>query len=151
MPSKSKQQLKLVYAMRTKYKTKADTPDRWKWVWEEGWGKLEKDAPEKITESLFDLIYQSVIEEMNDNVKIVLDADGAEIKPNDNVIVKKTGQVFKVRKADPETNSVSVFFKDVSNAFEGEPGQYKANEVVKASESNKVKYLQKIKPVDQPI
>ena len=42
MPAKSKQQLKLIYAIRNKYKSKKKAPKKWKWVFGEEWGRLEE-------------------------------------------------------------------------------------------------------------
>lgn len=41
MPAKSKKQLKLIFAIRNKYKNKLKTPEKWKWVWDEEWSHLE--------------------------------------------------------------------------------------------------------------
>ena len=43
MPSTSEQQRKLVFAKRGQYKTKADTPDKWKWVWNDDWLTVKKE------------------------------------------------------------------------------------------------------------
>lgn len=37
MPSKSKQQYKFILTKRNQYKTKKDTPDKWKWIWDSEW------------------------------------------------------------------------------------------------------------------
>lgn len=37
MPAKSKQQLKLIYALRGKYKTKEDAPEKYKWAFDKKW------------------------------------------------------------------------------------------------------------------
>lgn len=50
MPSRSKAQQKMIFARRKQYGSKEKTPDKWKWIWEKGWEKLETGAPEKITE-----------------------------------------------------------------------------------------------------
>jgi len=42
MPAKSKQQLKLIYAIRNKYGSKKKAPKKWKWVFGEEWGHLEE-------------------------------------------------------------------------------------------------------------
>ena len=45
MPAKSQSQRGLIFAKRDQYKSKAKTPDKWKWIWDEGWenkGKLPK-------------------------------------------------------------------------------------------------------------
>jgi len=44
MPAKSKQQLKLIWAIRNKYGSKAKAPKKWKWVFGEEWGHLEKES-----------------------------------------------------------------------------------------------------------
>lgn len=40
MPAKSKNQLKLIWSIRNKYKSKAKAPKKWKWVFGEEWGHL---------------------------------------------------------------------------------------------------------------
>ena len=40
MPAKSKNQLKLIWSIRNKYKSKTKAPKKWKWVFEEEWGHL---------------------------------------------------------------------------------------------------------------
>lgn len=42
MPSKSRKQQKFIFAKRAQYKTKKDTPEKWKWVWEKDWEKIEE-------------------------------------------------------------------------------------------------------------
>lgn len=42
MPSKSPEQQKMIFAKRSQYKTKENAPDKWKWVFEKGWDKLEE-------------------------------------------------------------------------------------------------------------
>ena len=44
MPAKSEKQLRLIWAIRRKYKTKSKTPKKWKWVWGEEWTHLEKES-----------------------------------------------------------------------------------------------------------
>ena len=63
MPAKSKQQLKLIWAIRRKYGKKKNAPKKWKWVFEEGWenkGKLPKKV-KKIDEN-FKLLFESETE-----------------------------------------------------------------------------------------
>jgi len=154
MPSKSKQQLKLVYAIRGKYKTKKDTPKNFQWVWEEGWGKLEKDAPEKITtnESIFDNLYQVMLEELDSNKedsKVILDADGVEIRKNDDIVIKKTGEVYRIQNVYPDSNHVTVYINDIDDIEKG--SSFSAKDIVKATDQNKTKYFKPIKVPDQPI
>jgi hypothetical protein len=42
MPSKSREQQKMIFAKRGQYKTKGNTPQKDKWVWDSGWEKLEE-------------------------------------------------------------------------------------------------------------
>ena len=52
MPAKSRQQLKLIYAIRGKYKSEEKTPKKWKWVWEDKWTDVNyKKLPQKVEES----------------------------------------------------------------------------------------------------
>ena len=44
MPAKSEKQLRLIWAIRGKYKTKTKTPKKWKWVWGEEWTHLQKES-----------------------------------------------------------------------------------------------------------
>jgi hypothetical protein len=52
MPAKSRQQLKLIYSIRDKYKSETKTPKKWKWVWEEKWTDVDyKKLPQKVEET----------------------------------------------------------------------------------------------------
>lgn len=42
MPATSRKQQKYIYFLRGKYKTKTDTPEKFKWIWEEGWKDLQE-------------------------------------------------------------------------------------------------------------
>jgi hypothetical protein len=42
MPSKSRAQQKYVYHLRGKYKTRKDTPEKYKWVWDKGFETIEE-------------------------------------------------------------------------------------------------------------
>jgi hypothetical protein len=45
MPAKSQAQRGLIFGKRNQYGSKAKTPDKWKWIWDEDWenkGKLPK-------------------------------------------------------------------------------------------------------------
>lgn len=64
MPAKSQQQMKYIYAMRNKYKSKKKAPKNMKWVFDEKWtkGVKMKDLPKKIKES-FIMSFKSFIKE----------------------------------------------------------------------------------------
>jgi hypothetical protein len=51
MPAVSQSQRGLIFGKRTKYGSKKNTPKKWQWIWEEGWGnegKLPKKKNEKL-------------------------------------------------------------------------------------------------------
>lgn len=68
MPAVSKSQLRLVYGKRNQYGSKEKTPAQWQWVWKSSFGKLEKDAPEKIEESqsIFNHYMDLICEDQNE-------------------------------------------------------------------------------------
>lgn len=41
MPAKSIKQMRWIAYLRNKYKTKAETPEKWKFIWDKDWEKLE--------------------------------------------------------------------------------------------------------------
>ena len=53
MPAKSQQQMKFIYSMRNKYKTKSKAPKDMKWVFDEEWTSdiKMKNLPKKVKES----------------------------------------------------------------------------------------------------
>jgi hypothetical protein len=50
MPVKSKQQMKFIWALRNKYKSKSKAPKKWKWVFNKEWtdGVDYKSLPKKM-------------------------------------------------------------------------------------------------------
>lgn len=52
MPSKSEQQRKWIFTQRSKYKSKENTPDNMKWIWEKSWKIIEKKG-EKMYKRIF--------------------------------------------------------------------------------------------------
>lgn len=61
MPAKSEQQRKLIFTRRSMYKTKAKTPDKWKWIWDKDWENKGK-LPEKVSE---DISLTSIVHQIN--------------------------------------------------------------------------------------
>jgi len=51
MPSRSEAQRKMIFAKRSKYKTKEKTPEKDKWIWDKGY-ENKGDLPEKVEEGL---------------------------------------------------------------------------------------------------
>lgn len=49
MPATSQAQRGLIFGKRSQYKTKKDTPKKWKWIWDEEWENKGK-LPEKVEE-----------------------------------------------------------------------------------------------------
>lgn len=51
MPAKSQQQLKFIWAMRRKYKSKKKAPKRMKWVFDREWTDVRfSELPKKVSE-----------------------------------------------------------------------------------------------------
>lgn len=63
MPSKSKSQMRYIYAMRNKYKTKKNAPKNMKWVFNKEWtsGVKMKKLPENLRESYHILKFDEFI------------------------------------------------------------------------------------------
>lgn len=47
MPSSSEKQRKYIFYLGGKYKTKSDTPEKFKWIWDSGWESIEEDHIER--------------------------------------------------------------------------------------------------------
>ena len=76
MPASSKRQLRLIYAKRKHYKTMKNTPKNWKWIWEEGWTKVDvKKLPQKVEESFITKFDDFVNEGVKDYLKPKSDED----------------------------------------------------------------------------
>jgi hypothetical protein len=55
MPAKSQAQRGMIFAKRDKYGSKAKTPKKWKWIWDEDWenkGKLPKKAKNETVQNV---------------------------------------------------------------------------------------------------
>lgn len=73
MPSKSQAQRGLIFGKRNQYKSKAKTPDKWKWIWDEDWenkGKLPKKIEENFED---DENIDVLIKQLADSVHTSLD------------------------------------------------------------------------------
>lgn len=44
MPAKSRKQQKFIFYLRNKYGNKVKTPQKYKWIWDKDWEKLEKKS-----------------------------------------------------------------------------------------------------------
>jgi hypothetical protein len=42
MPSSTEQQRKFIFAKRGQYKSKENTPDKWKFIWDNDWEKVQE-------------------------------------------------------------------------------------------------------------
>ena len=55
MPAQSKSQLRYIFALRDKYKTKKNTPEDKQWIWDKEWEDVDWDKlPDKADESIFE-------------------------------------------------------------------------------------------------
>ena len=67
MPARSKNQFRLIQAKRSQYKSEANTPDEWKWVWEEKWTDVNfKKLPKKVKENIITKFEDFVNEKKNE-------------------------------------------------------------------------------------
>lgn len=65
MPAKSRKQQKFIFAKRDEYGSKENTPEKWKWIWEKDWEKIEEylNAVDEIKMfNLYDEIKQNIKE-----------------------------------------------------------------------------------------
>lgn len=44
MPAISYAQHRYIFALRSKYKSKSNTPKTYQWIWESGWSKIAPNA-----------------------------------------------------------------------------------------------------------
>lgn len=75
MPSKSKKQRKFIFAKRNQYKTKANTPKKWQWIWNDEWEKIEEAI------SLLPISYKYIQELLFEKHVIVQGYQSPEFKP----------------------------------------------------------------------
>jgi hypothetical protein len=43
MPADSRKQQQMIYAKRGQYKSKENTPEDWKWIWNDDWSKVKEE------------------------------------------------------------------------------------------------------------
>jgi hypothetical protein len=60
MPSSSEKQRNWIYYQRSQYKTKSNTPENMRWIWEKGWEEIEETKQHKIYKRRFGEINTSV-------------------------------------------------------------------------------------------
>lgn len=95
MPAKSQQQLKMIYALRNKYKTKKDTPEEDKWIWNEEWTKdvKMKKLPKKVKENRRIKLFEDYRSEMEESqwykLKELFDEYKEEINMKDIDLIKQ--------------------------------------------------------------
>jgi len=82
MPSKSDKQRRFILHLRDKYKTKKNTPEKYKWIWDDDWLKVEKTLKEKVYP--FELLLK---------MANTIYSDAVEISKTINKIVARDGSV----------------------------------------------------------
>ena len=60
MPATSKSQHNYIYYLRGKYKTKSETPEKDKWIWDKGYENPTKGLPEKVSEEFSDWVLEEL-------------------------------------------------------------------------------------------
>lgn len=87
MPARSKQQLKLIYARRDMYKSKENTPEKWKWIWNSEWEDVDYDKlPDKLSDSFLsfykeqqELVKESITKKVISGLLILTAMMGAKM------------------------------------------------------------------------
>jgi hypothetical protein len=90
MPSKSENQRKMIFAKRNQYKTKANAPEEWKWVFEKGWETIEENTYTKnqIKDILMNRYKYKSPEYTPDYAMWIWDVNDFELELNENKEVK---------------------------------------------------------------
>ena len=63
MPAKSIKQMRWIRYLRDKYKSKDKTPDKWKFIWDKDWEKLEP-----VNESVEEKPKNDIIEKLSQHL-----------------------------------------------------------------------------------
>lgn len=117
MPAVSKQQLKLIYSIRGKYKSEVKTPKKWKWVWEDKWIDVDyKKLPQKVEESNGINLDQ---ETRDDYINFIMDSSMEDRKDlermsDDNLeeLYYKIEDFLRARPIDPNAGMEEMFPED---------------------------------------
>lgn len=106
MPAVSQKQRGLIFAKRNQYGSESKTPNKWKWIWEEGWenkGRLPKYKKKKKIKKTSENLIMSYEQFTNEWFKFgESDEDTAKNeKPMDNLVCENCGYVGHVSKFKP--------------------------------------------------
>jgi len=115
MPTRSQSQRKLIFAKRSQYGSRAETPEKWKWVWEKDWenkGKLP-DKVGEIKELIRKLVTKHLVKEGYIRVP-----DGYEDK------IKSIADLLRVRSDFYNANGVNQLMIDLSYTIKQTLGDY---------------------------
>lgn len=104
MPAKSQAQRGLIFGKRNKYKTKKNTPPKWKWIWDDEWENKGK-LPERVEENRriydFETFNEKFFPKFKDKIKKWLDNPSSSVEKllktgfNDNEIKELENIGFK--------------------------------------------------------
>lgn len=119
MPAKSQQQLKFIYAIRNKYKTKKEAPKKFKWVFDEEWTDVKMKELPKVTEGMFSFMKKPdldkpIMDEINS-----FDFKQLFLEPAEN----STG--YDIKKA--LSNRIEIAKKELPSVFEKMPEIFENN------------------------
>lgn len=108
MPAQSKSQQKYIYSLRGKYKSEEDTPDKFKWIWDNDWEQSEKNLPEKVTEGFSDWVLESfgLLDLNEEKVESNLVKDYIKIC-NRNIYIEDKDKSFKAVEALKEIDKIT--------------------------------------------
>ena len=127
MPSKSEKQKRLVYAKRNIYKSKLNTPKKWKWIWNNDWLHVENLNHIKLFEDFSNNILSNNLEELftneisrlkkelNLDIKIVISnentleftIDYLPIEPEEGSYTDRTEATIKILKDNNYTITIN--------------------------------------------
>ena len=100
MPAETRKQQKYIYFLRGKYKTKSDTPEKFKWIWDEGYSQVkERYVPFNFNED------EEELDEKSKTVDGYLSPEGGDISDHDLDILAKT--YASCRKKDSDKTKCS--------------------------------------------
>ena len=119
MPAKSQQQLKFIYAIRNKYKTKKDAPKKFKWVFDEEWTDVKMKELPKVVEGMFSFmkkpdINKPIMDEINS-----FDFKRLFLEPAEN------STSYDIRKT--LSNKLELAKKELPSVFEKMPEIFETN------------------------
>jgi hypothetical protein len=132
MPAESQSQLKLIYAKRGIYKTKENTPEKWKWVWDKEWTNVKmRKLPKKVKKEDFSSSLDNYIDK-NLNIQFLVDDLSKEKISKENFLT----EIVKLNLSDDEIDNLDDMlvelniWRGIGNAIRGAEQAYQGTKKV---------------------